>query len=63
KDGSLLRTITCKVPGETFGFDATGIGDADGDGVIDFLLTSTWSGIKGFRSGRMFIISGKLETK
>ncbi len=61
KDGSVLRTITCKVPGETFGFDATGIGDVDGDGVIDFLLTSTWSNIKGFRSGRMFIISGKPE--
>jgi hypothetical protein len=59
KDGSLLQTITCKVPGETFGFDATGAGDVDGDGVIDFLLTSSWSGIQGFRSGRMFIISGK----
>jgi tetratricopeptide (TPR) repeat protein len=61
KDGSVLRTITCKVPGETFGFDATGIGDVDGDGIIDFLLTSTWSNIKGFRSGRMFVISGKPE--
>ena len=59
KDGSLLRAITGRVPGETFGFDATGIGDVDGDGVIDFLLTSTWSNIKGFRSGRMFVISGK----
>jgi len=63
KDGSLLRAITCKVPGETFGFDATGVGDVDGDGVIDFLLTSTWSGIKGYRSGRMFIISGKPEKR
>src|SRR5215510_6761695 len=63
KDGSLLREITCKVAGETFGFDATGVGDVDGDGVIDFLLTSAWSGIKGYRSGRMFVISGKLEKK
>lgn len=61
KDGSLLRTITCRVPGETLGFDATGIGDVDGDGVCDFLLTSTWSSVKGYRSGRMFVISGKAE--
>ncbi|MEO6725968.1 MAG: FG-GAP-like repeat-containing protein [Blastocatellia bacterium] len=60
KDGSLMRTITCRIPGDTFGFDATGIGDVDGDGVIDFLLTSAWSGIKGYQSGRVFIISGKL---
>ena len=60
KDGSLMKTITCRIPGDTFGFDATGIGDVDGDGVIDFLLTSAWSGIKGYRSGRVFIISGKL---
>jgi hypothetical protein len=61
KDGHLLRAITCRIPGDTFGFDATGIGDVDGDGVIDFLLTSTWSGINGFQSGRMFVISGKPE--
>jgi hypothetical protein len=59
KDGSLMGTITCRIPGDTFGFDATGIGDVDGDGVIDFLLTSAWSGVNGYRSGRAFIISGK----
>ncbi len=59
KDGSLLRTITGRVPGETLGFDATGIGDVDGDGVVDLLLTSSWSNVNGFRSGRMFVISGR----
>ena len=59
KDGTLLRAITGRVPGETFGFDATGAGDVNGDGVPDLLLTSTWSNIRGFRSGRMFLISGK----
>lgn len=59
KDGTVLRTITGRVPGETLGFDATGIGDVDGDGVIDLLVTSSWSNIAGFRSGRMYVISGK----
>lgn len=59
KDGSLIRTLTGKIAGETLGFDTTGIGDVDGDGVVDLLLTSAWSAINGTRSGRMFIISGK----
>jgi hypothetical protein len=59
KDGSLLRSITGRVAGETLGFDATGVGDVDGDGVVDLLLTSAWSNVNGFRSGRMYVISGK----
>lgn len=38
KEGSLIRAYTCRIPGDTFGFDATGIGDVDGHGVIDFLF-------------------------
>jgi hypothetical protein len=57
--GALLRAITGKVMGETFGFDATGVGDVNGDGAIDYLLTSAWSAIKGPRTGRVFIISGR----
>jgi hypothetical protein len=59
KDGNLLQTITGRIPGETLGFDAAGAGDVDGDGVPDLLVASSWSNIKGFRTGRMFIISGK----
>jgi hypothetical protein len=58
RDGTLLRGITGKVMGETLGFDATGVGDVDGDGTIDYLVTSAWSAINGARSGRVFILSG-----
>jgi hypothetical protein len=64
RDGALLKTYTCRTPGDAFGFDAVGLGDVDGDGTTDFLLTSAWSGIHGFHSGRLFIISsGVARTK
>jgi hypothetical protein len=58
KDGSLMRTITGKIPGETLGFDTTGIGDVNGDGTVDFLVTSAYSVVNGWHSGRVFILSG-----
>lgn len=63
KDGALLQTYTGKVTGETLGFDATGMGDVDGDGAIDLLVTSAWSAVNGSRSGRVFIVSGKVTAE
>jgi hypothetical protein len=57
RTGELLKTFTCRIPGDTFGFDAVGMGDIDGDGTVDLLITSAWSGIHGYHSGRVFLIS------
>ena len=59
RSGKLLRTITGRTPGDTFGFDTTNLGDVDGDGAVDFLVTSAWSGVNGFQSGRLFVIAGE----
>jgi len=57
KDGNLLHTFTSRIPGDTLGFDSVGLGDVNGDGAFDYLVTSAWSGVHGFHSGRVFIIS------
>ena len=61
KDGRLLRTITCRTPGDTLGFDSVGIGDTDGDGTVELLLTSAYSGVNGYRSGRVFVVSSGIK--
>ena len=60
-DGRLMKTFTCRIPGDTFGFDAVTLGDVDGDGTADFLITSGWSGVHGFHSGRVFIVSSGIS--
>ena len=62
-DGRLLAAYTCRTPGDAFGFDAVTLGDIDGDGTSDFLITSAWSGVHGFHSGRVFIISSGIAKR
>ena len=61
KDGRLMKTFTCRTPGDTFGFDAVTMGDVDGDGTTDFLISAAWSGVNGFHSGRVFLISSGIK--
>jgi hypothetical protein len=61
EDGRLLRTITCRIPGDTLGFDSVGIGDTDGDGTVDLLVTSAYSGVNGYHSGRVFVVSSGIK--
>jgi hypothetical protein len=62
-DGHVMKTYTCRTPGDTFGFDAVGIGDVDHDGTVDLLVTSGWSAVKGFHSGRVFLISSGVKRR
>ena len=61
KDGRVMKTFTCKTPFDTFGFDAVALGDVDGDSTTDLLITSAWSAIKGYHSGRVFIVSSGIK--
>ncbi|HVT34121.1 MAG TPA: VCBS repeat-containing protein, partial [Nevskiaceae bacterium] len=61
KSGKPLATYTCRIAGDTFGFDAVGIGDVDGDGIDDLLITSGWSAVSGHHSGRVFIVSSGVK--
>src|SRR6185295_8279553 len=56
-DGRHLLTLTGETAGEGFGTSPSVAGDVDGDRSADFLITSAWSGISGFHSGRIFVIS------
>lgn len=63
RDGQLIRTFTCRTPGDTFGFDAVGLGDVDHDGMDDLLITAGWSAVNGHHSGRVFVISSGLARR
>jgi hypothetical protein len=52
-----MKTYTCRTPGDTFGFDAAGLGDVTHDGTTALLITSGWSGVNGFHSGRVFVLA------
>lgn len=62
-DGSVLASYTCRTPGDTFGFDGVALGDTDGDGTVDLLITSAWSGVSGYHSGRVFLISSGIRKR
>ena len=38
--GRVLRTITSTTPNENLGFDAVGVGDTNGNGTIDYLVSA-----------------------
>ena len=63
RDGHCWPPTPAARPGDTFGFDAAGLGDVNGDGTSALLITSGWSGVHGFHSGRVFVIASGLPAR
>lgn len=57
RDGRLLAQWIALQAGDTLGFDAVGLGDVDGDGSPEFLLSAAWSLLDQPRQGRVFVVS------
>lgn len=58
RDGTTLRTITDTIANENFGVDALGLGDVNGDGLTDFLVTAVGLSFAGTDPGRAYVIAG-----
>lgn len=57
RTGAVLDTYTHDVNGAKFGFDANGMGDVDGDGTFDYLITAA-SDLSA--RGRCYVIAGEI---
>jgi hypothetical protein len=58
KDGAVLGRVTGTAAGAVLGFDADTLGDVDGDGTPDVLVTAAYHSANGERSGRVYVLSG-----
>jgi len=58
RSGALLRTITADVAFDNFGVDALAVGDSNGDGLTDFLVTAVGLSFAGTDTGRAYLIAG-----
>lgn len=58
RDGTVLQVITSTTAGENFGVDALGLGDVDGDGRTDFLVTAVGLAFEGTAPGTAYLVAG-----
>lgn len=58
RSGALLRTVTATLEGDNFGVDALTVGDVDGDGLPELLVTAVGLAFAGTDVGRAYLIAG-----
>jgi len=59
RSGRVLQVITSTTENENFGVDALGLGDVDGDGLTDFLVTAVGLAFAGTAPGTAYVIAGR----
>jgi FG-GAP repeat protein/VCBS repeat protein len=57
--GALLHTFEGESANDFFGFDAAGVGDVDGDGRPDILVSAARANTLGRNTGRAYLYSGR----
>ncbi len=60
RSGALLRTLTATLAGDSFGGDAVGAGDLNGDGLPDYVITAPGLSLAGLDHGRAYVIAGSV---
>ena len=59
KDGRVLHTITGTIEQDALGLDALGVGDLNGDGALDYMLTAVGNDFNGTNVGHIYIVACK----
>lgn len=57
--GAELLAITFGSAGTGFGYSVDGVGDVDGDGLVDFAVGAPLDDAGGVDAGRVFVVSGR----
>ncbi len=59
RTGRVLRSLVCRIPGATFGFDSTTIARRAGETGRDFLISAAWTAAAGPQTGSVYLFSGR----
>lgn len=61
-DGAILHTATGTIEGDALGVDALGVGDLNGDDLMDYMLTAVGRDFGGVDVGRIYLVTFEANT-
>ena len=59
RPGKVIQTITGSVPGDNLGVDALAVGDQNGDGRVDYMVTAVGLNFAGADVGHVYVVAGQ----